>query len=364
LTKSFSPEPVNMAHTNQKPTRGRGAAENPPNRFERTVYERDADWNEPGDPAPKTQFFRDATASIITHNDSPDVGFDASLNPYRGCEHGCIYCYARPYHEYIGFSAGLDFETKIVVKENAAELLRRELSSRKWKPQVLAMSGVTDPYQPIERRLKLTRRCLEVLAEFRNPVAIITKNYLVTRDIDLLAELARYDAAAVYVSVTTLDPELARVMEPRTAQPAARLRTIRELTTAGVPTGVMLAPVIPGLTDHEVPTIVKAAAEAGAGFAGMVPVRLPYGVKDLFQRWLEQRFPDRKAKVLTQIRAMHGGKLNESEFGRRMRGEGILAEQIDRMFAVACRRARMGRGPHLSTAAFRRPGGKQMEMFG
>ncbi len=345
--------------------KGRGTAENPPNRFEHSVYERDADWDEPDDPAPKTQFYRDASASIITHNDSPDVGFDASVNPYRGCEHGCIYCYARPYHEYLGFSSGLDFETKIVVKENAPELLRRELSSPKWKPQVLAMSGVTDPYQPIERRLKLTRGCLEVLTEFRNPVAIVTKNYLVTRDIDLLADLARDNASAVFVSVTTLDADLARVMEPRTAQPAARLRAIAELTKAGVPTGVMVAPVIPGLTDHELPAIVTAATEAGAQFAGMVTVRLPYAVKDLFERWLDQHFPERKAKVLAQVRAIRGGKLNESEFGKRMRGEGIFAEQMAKMFDVACRKAGVdGRGPRLSTAAFRKPSGKQMELFG
>ena len=343
---------------------GRGATENPPNRFEPIARERDPDWNEADDPAPKTQFFRDASASIITCNDSPDVGFAASINPYHGCEHGCIYCYARPYHEYLGFSAGLDFETKIVVKENAPEVLRRELMSPKWKPQVLAMSGVTDPYQPIERRLRLTRRCLEVLVEFRNPVAIITKNYLVTRDSDLLAALAGHDAAAVYVSVTTLDPELARIMEPRTAQPAARLRTIKELTKAGVPTGVMVAPVIPGLTDYELPAIIKVAAEAGARFAGCVPVRLPHGVADLFQQWLERHFPDRKAKVLAQIRAMRGGKLNESEFGKRMRGAGILAEQTNRIFEVACRKAGLGAsGPLLSTAAFRKPGRKQMEMF-
>jgi DNA repair photolyase len=349
---------------NQPAVHGRGAAENPANRFERIVYERDPDWDEADDPAPKTQFFRDATASIITYNDSPDVGFDASINPYRGCEHGCIYCYARPYHEYLGFSAGLDFETKIVVKENAPELLRRELLSPKWHPRVLAMSGVTDPYQPIERRLKLTRRCLEVLAEFRNPVAIITKNLLVTRDVDLLGELARYEAAAVCVSITSLDAELARIMEPRTAQPAARLRTIRDLTKAGVPAGVLIAPVIPGLTDHEIPAIVHAAAEAGARFAGCVPVRLPFAVKDLFQQWLERHVPDRKAKVMARIRAMRGGKLNESEFGKRMRGEGPLAEQTMKLFRVACDKAGIPRrGPHLSTAAFRRPGGKQMEMF-
>ncbi len=344
--------------------KGRGAAENPTNRFEHTVFERDADWDEPDDPAPKTQFYRDASESLITYNASPDVGFSASINVYRGCEHGCIYCYARPFHEYLGFSAGLDFETKIVVKENAPELLRRELMSRKWKPQTIAMSGVTDCYQPVERRLKLTRRCLEVLAEFRNPVGIVTKNYLVTRDIDLLRELARHNAAVVFVSVTTLDPKLAGMMEPRTAMPAARLRAIRELTAAGIPAGVFVAPVIPGLTDHELPAIVKAAAEAGARFAGMVPVRLPYGVKDLFEQWLGQHFPDRKAKVLAQIRAMRGGKLNEGEFGKRMRGEGILAKQTAKLFAVACRKAGIsGKIPELSMAAFRRPPGAQMELL-
>jgi DNA repair photolyase len=343
---------------------GRGSAENPPNRFEHTAYERDAEWNEPDDPAPKTQFYRDASASIITRNESPDVGFEASINPYRGCEHGCIYCYARPYHEHLGFSAGLDFETKIVVKENAPELLRRELSSRKWKPQVLAMSGVTDCYQPIERRLQLTRRCLEVLVDFRNPVAIVTKNLLVTRDIDLLADLARDNAAAVFLSVTTLDANLARIMEPRTAQPAARLRAIKELANAGVPVGVMAAPVIPGLTDHELPGIVKAAAEAGARFAGMVPVRLPYAVADLFQQWLERHLPERKEKVLAQIRAIRDGKLNDSDFGSRMTGQGMFAEQMAKMFAVACRRAGFPeRGPHLSTEAFRRPAGAQMELL-
>ena len=347
-----------------QPIHGRGAAENPANRFEHTAYERDAEWDEPDDPSPKTRFYRDASVSIITYNTSPDLGFEASINPYRGCEHGCIYCYARPYHEYLGFSAGLDFETKIVVKENAPELLRRELMSPKWKPQSLSMSGVTHCYQPIERRLQLTRRCLQVLAEFRNPVAIVTKNLLVTRDIDVLSDLARDDAAAVILSITTLDADLARIMEPRTAQPAARLRAIQELTKAGVPAGVMVSPVIPGLTDHEMPAIVKAAAEAGAQFAGMTPLRLPYGVADLFQQWLEQHLPDRKEKVLAQIRAIRGGKLNDSEFGSRMSGQGIAAEQMAKMFAVACRRAGFPeRGPHLSTAAFRRPSGAQLELL-
>ncbi len=343
---------------------GRGSAENPPNRFEHTAYERDVEWNEPDDPAPKTQLYRDASASILTRNDSPDVGFEASINPYRGCEHGCIYCYARPYHEYLGFSAGLDFEIRIVVKENAPELLRRELSSPKWTPQPLAMSGVTDPYQPVERRLQLTRQCLQVPAEFRNPVVIITKNLLVTRDIDLLADLARDNAAAVFLSVTTLDADLTCIMEPRTAQPAARLRAIKELANAGVPVGVMVAPVIPGLTDHELPAIVKAAADAGAQFAGMVPVRLPYGVADLFGQWLGRHLSERKDKVLAQIRAIHNGKLNDSDFGSRMTGHGMFARQIAKMFAVACRRASFTeRVPDLSTAAFRRPSGAQMEFL-
>src|SRR3989454_11716100 len=239
--------------------RGRGAASNPANRFETLSYH-SFDWDEPEDPAPQTLFLKDDTRTIINYNDSPDVGFSASINPYRGCEHGCIYCFARPNHEYLGFSAGLDFETKILVKENAPALLRRELMSPKWEPQVIAVSGVTDAYQPIERKLQLTRRCLEVLAEFRNPVVIVTKNQLVTRDIDVLKELASFKAAAVCVSVTTLDAELARVMEPRTSTPANRLEAIHSLAEAGVPVRGLVAPIIPGLTDHEIPSIIRAAA--------------------------------------------------------------------------------------------------------
>ena len=229
---------------------------------------------------------------------------------------------------------------------------------------MLAMSGVTDCYQPVERRLQVTRKCLQVLAEFRNPVAIVTKNLLVTRDSDVLADLANDDAAVVFLSITTLDPDLARIMEPRTARPAARLRAIRELTKAGVPVGVMVAPVIPGLTDHEMPAILKAAAEAGAQSAGMVPIRLPYGVSDLFQQWLERHFPDRKEKVLAQIRAIRSGKLNDPDFGSRMEGKGIFAEQLAKVFAVACRRPGFPEhGPRLSTAAFRRPSGAQLELL-
>ena len=348
----------------------RGAADNPPNRFEKIHLEPDADWNPDEDaegdrpPGPRTQFFKDHGQTVISRNDSPDIGFQASLNPYRGCEHGCIYCYARPFHEYLGFSAGLDFESKIMVKEDAPELLRRELSSPKWSPQVIFLSGVTDCYQPVERKLKLTRRCLAVLAEFRNPVFIVTKNQLVTRDIDLLTELARHHAVGALLSITTLDTELRKVMEPRTSPPAARLAAIRELANAGIPVGVNVAPIIPGLTDHETPAILKAAAEAGATSAGYTVVRLPHAVAPLFEKWLETHFPDRKEKVLNRLRAMHGGKLYDAQWGKRFSGEGIFAEQIAQMFAVACRRAGIrNEDVELSTAAFRRAGGTQLSLF-
>jgi DNA repair photolyase len=344
--------------------RGRGATANPANRFEPLRYERDPEWTDPEDPSLQTQLFRDTSRSIIAYNDSPDVGFDTSVNPYRGCEHGCVYCFARPTHEFLGFSAGLDFESKILVKEDAPELLRRELSAPRWKPQPLAMSGVTDPYQPIERRLQLTRRCLQVLVEFRNPVVIITKNHLVTRDVDLLAELARDGAARVFLSITTLDGHLVRIMEPRASQPARRLAAIEVLSKAGVPTGVLTAPVIPGLNDHELPSIIAAAAKAGAQSAGYVPLRLPYGLGPLFEHWLTQHFPDRKEKVLNRLRALRGGRLNDANFGSRMRGEGIFAEQIADLFALACRRAGIeGRGQPLSTASFRVPSAAQLTLF-
>jgi len=295
---------------------GRGASWSPANRFEKLHVDLtdvdvvDVDPDESERPRRATQFFRDGTKTIITRNNSPDVGFETSLNPYRGCEHGCIYCYARPTHEYLGFSAGLDFESKIIVKTNAPELLRAELESPRWKPQVLVMSGVTDPYQPVEKKLRVTRGCLEVLAKFRNPVAIITKNRLVTRDVDLLRKLAACNAAAVNISVTSLDPNLQRVLEPRTSSPQARLDAIRQLSAAGIPTGVMVAPIIPGLTDHEVPKILEASANAGAQFAGYTIVRLPWAVAPLFEHWLEEHFPDRKEKVLGRIRHLRGDRLN------------------------------------------------------
>jgi DNA repair photolyase len=513
--------------------RGRGAAENPAGRFERLSYEPDAEaeaWE--GDdaaPRPRTEYYRDHSRSILTRNDSPDVGFTHSVNPYRGCEHGCVYCvsgdtpiltadgrtrpiadlsvgdeiygtvrdgwyrryartrvlahwrtvkpayrvvvadgteliasgdhrfltergwkpvaaseqgemerpylgrgdrligagraadrpaegqvleidadlrvvsveplgieipmydittgtgdffangvvshncYARPTHEWLGLSAGLDFETKIFVKEAAPELLRRALSSPKWTGEPVAMSGVTDPYQPVERRLRITRGCLEVLAECRNPVGIVTKSRLVTRDADLLGELAAHGAAAVHLSITTLDPDLQRVMEPRAATPARRLEAIAELAAAGVPVGVLVAPVIPGLTDHELPAILNVAAEAGARTAGFVPLRLPYGLPDLFEAWLERHFPDRKERVLHRIREIRGGALNDSRFGTRMRGEGEYADQIRALFRVTCRRLGLNRERlRLSSARFTRPAPPrtergdtgQLEIFG
>jgi DNA repair photolyase len=346
------------------PVPGRGASINPPNRFERLAYEADPDEVELCQAAPKTQYLKDSSKSIIAYNDSPDIPFDASINPYRGCEHGCIYCYARPTHEFLGFSAGLDFETRILVKEDAPKLLRDELSSPKWKPQVLVMSGVTDPYQPIESRLQITRRCLEVLAEFRNPVGIVTKNHLVTRDIDVLKRLAEFSAISVNVSVTTLDAKLAHVMEPRTSPPERRLKAIEELASAGIPAGVMVAPVIPGLTDHEIPSIISAAARAGATQAGYVVLRLPYAVAGLFENWLSEHFPDRKKKVLDHIRDLRDGRLNDPEFKSRMRGKGVYADQIRSMFTLACKKAGLGNNRStLSIEHFRRPPGEQPSLF-
>ncbi|MGH7827987.1 MAG: PA0069 family radical SAM protein [Candidatus Binatia bacterium] len=339
-----------------RPVRGRGSAGNPKNRFEsiERIPEPPDDNDEMS--SPQTQFLTDISKSIIAYNDSPDVGFDASVNPYRGCEHGCVYCYARPTHEYLGFSSGLDFETKILVKEDAPELLRKELASRKWKPQVLAMSGVTDCYQPVEKKLQLTRRCLEVLLEFRNPVIIVTKNYLVTRDVDILSLLARYGCAGVTISLTTLDPKLSSLMEPRASRPARRLAAIKTLAEAGIPAGYLQAPMIPGLTDSEAPAIAEAAAKAGASFAGYVALRLPFAVKSLFEQWLEQHYPERKEKVLNRVRSIRGGKLNDPNFKTRMRGEGIFAEQMAELFHLACKKAGINkRWPELTTKQFRRP---------
>ena len=344
---------------------GRGAAGNPKNRFEKIEVEPEPRGSDAEEPGPETVYLRDASRSIISQNDSPDLGFDISINPYRGCSHGCIYCYARPAHEYLGLSAGLDFESKILVKEDAPELLRKQLSSPRWKPKVLSASGVTDCYQPIEKKLRLTRRCLEILVEFRNPVAIFTKNHLATRDMDLFSKLARHQAAVVTISLTTLDDDLRRVMEPRTSRPVRRLTAIQALARASIPVGVMIAPVIPGLNDHELPGLLSAAAEAGASFAAYTPVRLPHAVRPLFEDWLARHFPDRKEKVLNRIRSMRGGKLNDARFGSRTRGEGIFADQISQLFELSRRRAGLEgrRFPRLSTAAFLGPGEMQPSLF-
>jgi DNA repair photolyase len=343
--------------------RGRGAPGNPAGRFERfaTVCEPVDDGDER--PARPTELFRDTSKTILTTNDSPDVPMDVTINPYRGCEHGCIYCYARPYHEYLGLSAGVDFESKIFVKDQAPALLRKALMAKSWTPQVIGFSGVTDAYQPVERRLRITRACLEVLAEFKNPVGIITKSHTVTRDIDLLRKLAEHRAVMVMLSITTLDDDLAGAMEPRASRPSRRLDAIRELTAAGIPAGVMVAPIIPGLTDHEVPAILKAAAEAGARTAGRNVVRLPHGVKDLFADWLTVHAPDRKDKVLNRLRAVRHGKLNESKFGARMLGDGPFAEAIHQVFALHRRRLGLTQKIVLSTDAFERPSGPQGSLF-
>jgi DNA repair photolyase len=368
MTKKFRPV-VSESPQSRAAIRGRGASWSPANRFEKLHVDLmdpdvvDVDLEAEERPRRGTLYFHDETKSLITRNNSPDVGFETSLNPYRGCEHGCIYCYARPTHEYLGFSAGLDFESKIMVKTNAAELLRTELESPRWQPQTLVMSGVTDPYQPVERKLRITRGCLEVLAKFRNPVAIITKNRLVTRDVDLLRNLAAHDAVAVNISVTSLDSNLQRVLEPRTSSPQARLDAIRQLRNAGIPTGVMVAPIIPGLTDHEVPNILGACAKAGAQFAAYTIVRLPWAVAPLFEHWLEEHFPERKEKVLGRIRDLRKNRLNNSQWHTRMTGEGIFADQIASMFVVSCRRNRMCARPKLSCASFQRST-RQLRLFG
>ncbi|HEU4559752.1 MAG TPA: PA0069 family radical SAM protein [Longimicrobium sp.] len=346
--------------------RGRGAANNPANRFVQMDFVPDYEHVDPDDePAPQTVFLRDATRNIVARNDSPDVGFAASVNPYRGCEHGCIYCFARPTHEYFGLSAGLDFETKIFVKEDAPELLRQALASPRWVPEVIGMSGVTDCYQPVERRLQLTRRCLKVLAEFRNPVTIVTKNHLVTRDVDILAEMAAWNGATVNLSITSLDEKLQRVMEPRTSTPRRRLEAVETLAKAGVRVRVLAAPMIPGLNDHELASIIKASADAGAKAASYIPLRLPFVLKELFETWLETHFPDRKEKVLHRIREIRGGKLNDPNFTSRMRGQGPYADQMAMLFRAACNKAGLNQEkmlPPLDTSHFRRPHDRQGQL--
>lgn len=356
---------LKSASNRLRPERGRGTSINPANRFEPLHFEQDDEYEgEQGERKSKTTFLADDSNSILSKNNSSDIPFTWSLNPYRGCEHGCMYCYARPTHEYLGYSAGLDFESIIMIKKHAPELLRKKLNSSAWQPQPVMLSGITDPYQPVEKRLELTRRCLEVFAEFRNPVSIITKNHLVARDIDILSEMAKLNLVRVSLSVTSLDPSITSTLEPRTSRPVRRLDAIRKLSEAGIPTSVMAAPVIPGLNDHEIPDILKAASEAGAIRAGYVMLRLPWGVKELFADWLAHHHPDKKEKIMNLVTSIRGGHLNDSTFGNRMRGEGEYADQIKALFRITKQRFGLNGMAHaLSTEHFRRVKQGQQELF-
>jgi len=318
--------------------------------------EADSDADAGNEQPPRTEYLQDTTKTLISRNDSPDIPFEFSINPYRGCEHGCAYCYARPYHEYLGLSAGLDFETRIVVKTDAPELLRRELARPSWSGVPLGLSGVTDCYQPVERRLELTRRCLEVMVECRQPVGAITKSGLVARDADLFGELARVGAADVCLTVTTLDESLRRSLEPRAATADVRFEALARLAERRVPVGVMVAPVIPGLTDHEIPRILQRARDAGAGWAAFTVLRLPHGVGALFDEWLTANVPDQKEKILGRLRQVRLGCLTDARFGHRMSGEGPIADMTAQLFVRSRERVGLARSaPPLSSAAFRRP---------
>jgi DNA repair photolyase len=345
------------------PVRGRGAGVNPVGRFEPIRLTAHADHlnachdASPGGRQALTQVFEDDSRSIINEINVPDLPFRWTLNPYRGCEHGCAYCYARPTHAYFGLSSGLDFETRIFAKREAPRLLERALARPAWKGEAISMSGVTDPYQPIERELAITRACLEVMARARQAVSVITKNALIERDIDLLAALARHGACRAIISLTTLDNALASAMEPRASSPRARLGAIEALSRAGVPVTVMIAPIIPGLNDREIPVLLRAAADAGATSAGWVLLRLPHDVREVFIDWLRRRYPDRADHVLSLLRQCRAGELNDPRPGSRMRGEGPVAEHIRSTFQVFSRRCGLDRHPEpLKSDAFRRPG--------
>lgn len=354
------------------PLKGRGAQIQPPNRFERLSLEIDGSGLAADDPLLqegrhlRTEYYADDTRSVVTENDSPDIGYRYSLNPYRGCSHGCAYCYARPTHEYLGWNAGLDFETRILVKLRAPELFRQWLQRPDWHVEPIVFSGVTDCYQPAERQFRLTRGCLEVALEARQPVSLVTKNALLLRDVDLLRALAEWNLVHVSVSLTTLDAELARVMEPRTSTPAARLRAIQELAEAGIPTSVLVSPLIPGLTDSELPAILQAASAAGAQSAGYTLLRLPGAVRDVFLDWLERTQFHARDRVLSRIRAVRGGKMNDARFGHRLRGEGNIAETITDAFRLFARRWNLDRAPaELATHHFQppRPASGQLRLF-
>ena len=345
--------------------KGRGALSNDTSRYDtekriRTTdgWEAEAAAVAEDDELPplRTTLTRDATRTILARNSSPDIPFDRSINPSRGCEHGCIYCFARPTHAYLGLSPGLDFETRILFKPEAAKLLAAELAAPKYKCDVIAMGTNTDPYQPVERELKVTRQILRVLSDFNNPVGIVTKNHMVTRDIDILGDMARRNLVEVFLSVTTLDRDLARAMEPRASTPQRRLDAIHALATAGIPVGVMTSPMIPGLNDHEMEAILEAATDAGATRAGYIVLRLPLEIKELFEEWLRAHRPDRAERILSLIRQIRGGELYQAEFGTRMRGEGPIAQLLSARFATAAKRLGLNRTRYrLDTQAFHVP---------
>jgi DNA repair photolyase len=344
----------------QKTIASRGTGLYVQNRFEtRSLEKFDDGWETVAEELPviQTQFFDDNTKSILFKNDSPDVGMSYSLNPYRGCEHGCAYCRARPYHEYLGFNAGIDFESKIMVKHDAPELLRRELSKRSWMPECVMMSGNTDCYQPAERKYEITRKCLEVFLEFRNPVSILTKNALILRDLDILKELASMQLVSTMLSITSFDKELRRRLEPRTSTPERKLQAIEQLAKAGVPVGIMVGPIIPGLNDNEVPNILKRGADAGAKWVAHTILRLPYAVAPIFQDWIEKNYPEKANRVMTRIRMIRGGKLNDANWGTRMTGTGGYADYMHNVVATLAKKYGMTGNRHsLRLDLFRRTG--------
>ena len=355
---------------NKVKLRGRGTDINPPNRFERLYVEETEDMYDERDYEPDTErkietvFYKDYSKSAITKNNSPDIPFEYSFNPYRGCEHGCVYCYARPTHEYLGFSSGIDFESKIMVKEIGPELLRKTFEKKSYVSKFIMFSGDTDCYQPIERKLEITRKALQVCLEYRNPVSILTKNSLILRDLDILSEMAKMDLVTTSLSITSLNKKLASRMEPRTATPERKLEAIEKLSKAGIPVGVNVAPIIPGLNDEEIPEILSQSAKRGAASATYILLRLPYSIKDMFINWLEREFPDRKEKILNKIREMRGGKLNVSDFGKRFKGQGKQANAIRELFYISCRKFHLNeRDFELNTTHFKRPSGKQIELF-
>jgi DNA repair photolyase len=350
-----------------KNSSGRGASVNPHNRFFKQEYTRAHEEGidlPPDADAGRTSYLEVFPKTVVNKVISPDVGMDFSINPYQGCEHGCVYCYARNSHEYWGYSAGVDFERKIMVKKNAAELLRKKLDSRSWKPVAISLSGNTDCYQPVERKLKITRSLLEVFREYHHPVGIITKNALITRDLDILKDLAAQNLVRVYLSITTLDEELRRKMEPRTATIKQRLKTVEELSAAGIPVGVMMAPIIPGLNSHEILPLVKEVADRGALKVGYTMVRLNGQIADIFEAWIRENYPDRADKVLHQVANAHGGKVRDSRFGTRMKGEGNYASMVKRTMEIARERYLSGRKiSDFDTSLFRRPQKGQLDLW-